>query len=63
MTIVGEIVVKPRSSVHIPRIIMPISRMAKSLDVMATWRERWSLQRGRVAAYVVGRMAMQGALN
>ena len=43
MTTEGEIVAKARSNDHILRIMIPISLMAKSLDVMATQKERQRL--------------------
>ncbi|KAH0701797.1 hypothetical protein KY285_016075 [Solanum tuberosum] len=63
MTMVGEIVAKSRSSGHNPKIMIHISPMARSLDVMTTRRERQKLPKEMVAIYAVDRMAMQGALN
>ena len=40
MTMVGEIVAKERRRDHILRNMIPISPMARSIDVMATRRER-----------------------
>ena len=63
MTTVGEIVTKARSNGHILRSMIPISPMARSLDVMATHRERQRSPKEVVDTYVVGLMAMQGALS
>ena len=61
MTMVREIVAKARSSGHILRSMIPISPISRSLDVMATQRERQRLPKEVVATYVVDNMAIQGA--
>ena len=63
MTMVGEIVANARSNGHILRSMIPISPMARTLDVMVTRRERQRLPKEVVATYVVGRMAMRGDLS
>ena len=61
MTIVREIVTKAKINDRILRVISPISMMERSMDVMATRKERQRLPKEVVATYVVGRMAMQDA--
>ena len=63
MTMVGEIVAKERRRDHILRNMIPISPMARSIDVMATRRERQRFPKEVVATYAMGRMAMRGVLN
>ncbi|KAH0710971.1 hypothetical protein KY284_012398 [Solanum tuberosum] len=55
----GEIMEKAKSNDHIPRTMIPISLMARSLDVMATRRERQRLPKEMVVTYAAGHMAMQ----
>lgn len=62
MTMVGEIMVKLKSSVHIPKSIIYRS-VARSLDIKVMSRKRLSLQRGRVAIDAVGCMDMQSVMN
>ena len=63
MTIVGVIVAKLKSIVYIPRIMIPISLMARSLDVEAILKGIQILQRETVVTDAVGRMTMQSAMN
>ena len=63
MTIVGEIVAKLKSIVYIPRIMIPISLMARTLDVEAILKGIQILQRETVVTDAVGRMTMQSAMN
>lgn len=47
---------KLRSNVYVRRIMIPICSMERSLNVMATQRERWKLPTETDVIYVVGRM-------
>ena len=63
ITMVREIFAKLKSSGHILRSMIPISLMARCLDVMVIRRERQRLEKEVVATYAVGRMAIKGAVN
>ena len=54
---------KSKSSGRIIRSVLPVSPMARCLDVMVTQRERQRLPKEVVATYAVGRIAIKGALN
>ena len=63
MTMVGEIVEKLKRSVHILRSMIPISFIARCLDIMVKRRERQRLPKEVVATYAVGLMAVKGGLS